>query len=352
VPQSEPRAPWRIAVLVVAIAAITLAHYVTPIAHWLLHNLYQRAYYVPVLLACAWFGLRGGLLAAIVCALAYAPHIVLHWRHSQAYQASQVLELAMFGVVAVVAGALSDRERRLRREAERAADDLRRADRLAAMGTLAAGMAHEIKNPLGAIAGAAEILEQDYPAGHPRREFLDILREEIARLSAITGKYLGFARPSDPAFAPLDVNRAVEHAVDLVGRTASARAVRVERRLAPDLPPAVADADQIHQTLVNLLLNAVHALDGAGVVEVGTALVDRGIAVRVRDHGPGVPPGDEQRIFEPFYTTRRGGTGLGLAVSRGIATAHGGSLTAANAPGGGLEVTLILPVAPERRAGV
>jgi signal transduction histidine kinase len=330
---------WRVGVLAVAIAAISVAHYVTPVQHFLLHNVWQRAYYVPVLLACAWFGLRGGLVAAVAAAATYAPHILLHWGHSQAYQANQVLELGMFGVIAVVAGALSDRERRSR-------DELLRADRLAALGTLAAGMAHEIKNPLGAIAGAAEILEQDYPSGHPRREFLDILREEIARLTTITGKYLGYARSPEPEVAPLDLNDAVGKAVALVTKSASGKSVAIEIALDPSIPPALADAGQIHQALVNLVLNGIQVMPSGGLLRLETGVHGKDVEARLVDRGPGIPKGDEEKIFEPFYTTRPGGTGLGLAMSRRIAVAHRGSLTAENAPGGGAIFRLRLPAAP------
>lgn len=333
----------RVLLLAVAIAAITLGHYLTPIRHWLLHNVYQRAYYVPVLLACAWFGLRGGLAVAAICAVTYAPHIVLHWAHSQAYQANQVLEIGMFGVVAVVAGILSDRERKLRLEAEAAAESLRRADRLAALGTLTAGMAHEIKNPLGAIAGAVEILEADFPAGHPRREFLDIVREEIARLSAIAGKYLSFAKPSPPDAKACDVNGVVSRAVSLVAKSAASRAVTIETALDPALPRAFADVEQVHQVLVNLLLNGLEAMPSGGTLRVETASPDPGIEVRVADTGGGIPEEDRERIFEPFRTTKPGGTGLGLATSRRIAVAHGGDLVAENAPQGGAVFRLTLP---------
>jgi signal transduction histidine kinase len=354
------RAGVREAILGAMIAAVSAAHYATGAQHILLHNVYQRLYYIPVLLACAWHGLRGGLVVAGVCAGLYAPHIILHWGHSQAYQASQLSELAMFGVVALVAGVLSDRERALRRDAEATAADrdralrdlegtvetLRRADRLAALGTLTAGMAHEIRNPLGAIGGSLEILEGDYPADHPRREFVEILRREIERLNAIAGKYLDFARPQEPEPRALDVNDAVRSAVALVEKGAGRAAVRIETRLAPGLPPAHADAGQVHQALVNLLLNGFQAMPDGGVLEVETAAAAGDLQIRVRDHGVGLPDGPVDRIFEPFFTTRAGGTGLGLAMARRIAESHGGRLEARDAEGGGAAFELRLPAAP------
>ncbi|MBZ5639449.1 MAG: DUF4118 domain-containing protein [Acidobacteriia bacterium] len=350
----------REAVVAGAAAAVTLAHYATDPRHTLLHNLYQRLYYIPILLACAWFGLRGGLVAAAGCAVLYAPHIVVHWAHDAAYQMSQALELAMFAVVAVIAGALSDRERALRRDAEATAAErdralhdleesvgtLRRADRLASLGMLAAGMAHEVRNPLGAIGGAVEILEVDYPPTHPRREFVEILRKEIDRLTGIAGKYLDFARPDPPAPRPLDVNEAVRSAVDLLAKTAARASVRIELRLAPDLPRALADPGQVQQAMVNLLLNGIQSMPSGGPLEVDTAVRSGSVEIVLRDHGNGLPEGPVERIFEPFFSTRPGGTGLGLAISRRIAESHGGHLTAESADDGGARFRLALPAAP------
>jgi signal transduction histidine kinase len=333
----------RIAVLAVLVAAVSAAHYVTPLENFLLHNVYQRLYYIPVLLACAWFGLAGGLATASASAISYMPHILLHWKHSEAYQASQILEIAMFGVVALVAGLLSDRERALRKQAEKTAESLRRADRLSALGTLTAGMAHEIRNPLGAIAGATEILETDYPADHPRREFLEILKREIARLNAITGKYLDYARPEAPEMRPVDLNEIVRSAVDLVAKSASESSVAFETRLESSDPHVLADPGQIRQVLVNLLLNAAQVQTAGGHVDIVTADLEEGVEVSVRDRGPGLPDVATERLYEPFYTTREGGTGLGLHVSRRIVLSHGGRIDAEQAVGGGARFRMVLP---------
>ncbi len=339
---------------------VTVAHYLTPPTQLLLHNIYQRLYYIPLLLACAWFGLRGGLITSMACAALYSPHILLHWAHMRAYQANQLMELAMIGVIGLVAGALSDRERALRRRAEAVAQErdralvdlektvatLRQADRLATLGTLAAGMAHEIRNPLGAMRGAVEILEQDYSADHANREFVDILNQEIVRLNRVVGKYLDYTKPQTPELRPLDANAAVRAAVDLLEKIASRSDVRFECRLAQKISAALADPVQVHQALVNLLLNAIQAMPTGGVAEVGTTQDPEGVEVVVRDHGNGLPEGPLERIFEPFFSTKEGGTGLGLAVAHQIAAAHGGRLSAENVDGGGARFRLLLPAVP------
>lgn len=347
--------------IIAALAVLTsVAHYFTNPSHFLLHNLYQRLYYVPILLAAGWFGVRGGILVALGCAGLYAPHIMIHWAHSEVYKANQLIELPMFVAIALIVGLVSDREREQRQQAEKTASELdralqdleatvetlRRADRLATLGTLAAGMAHEIRNPLTSIVGAMEIIEVDFPPGHPHREFVGILRQEIRRLGAVTNKYLDFARPPAPAPVLVDVNAVVKSAAELIEKSASRASTRFEIRLGQDVPSALADPVQLHQALVNLLLNGVQAMPDGGVLVVSTTATPSTVAITIRDHGPGLHDGPVDRIFEPFFTTKAGGTGLGLAVTRQIALAHGGDITAENAVDGGAVFRLVLPVAP------
>lgn len=347
--------------IVAALAVLTsVAHYFTNPSHFLLHNLFQRLYYVPILLAAGWFGVRGGIIVALGCAGLYAPHIMIHWAHSEVYKANQLIELPMFVAIALIVGLVSDREREQRQHAEKTASELdralqdleatvetlRRADRLATLGTLAAGMAHEIRNPLTSIVGAMEIIEVDFPPGHPHREFVGILRQEIGRLGAVTNKYLDFARPPAPAPVLVDVNAVVQSSAELIEKSASRASTRIEMRLGQDVPQALADPVQLHQALVNLVLNAVQAMPDGGVVVVSTSATPSTVTITVRDHGPGLPNGPLERIFEPFFTTKAGGTGLGLAVTKQIALAHGGDIQAENAADGGAVFRLILPVAP------
>ena len=327
--------------LIAAIVAITAGHYLTDPRWIVLHNLYQRLYYVPIILACVWFGLRGGVLAAVTCAVVYAPHIVVAWSHSQAYQVAQFVELAVFGLIALLVGLFADRERRLREEVLAQAEAMRRADRMVSLGTLAGALAHEIRNPLAAIQGALEILEPEIPASGPGREFYGIVRREVERLGATAGRYLDFVRPQPPEMRDVDLAEELRSAADLVRRSAEKAGVDLAAR-AEEAVPVRADPVQIRQVLVNLLLNAVQSMPRGGTVEVATGRSAGRAWVRVRDHGPGLPPNGE-KIFEPFHTSKPGGVGLGLAISRQIAVSHGGTLEAAEAPGGGAAFTLTLP---------
>src|SRR5262245_27702256 len=204
-------------------------------------------------------------------------------------------------------------------------------------------MAHEVRNPLGAIGGALEILRADFAPVHPRREFMEILESEFSRLNVITSKYLDFARPQPFEPHPLNLDAAVQSAVQLVRHSADRAGVRIETRASPGLPQAEADAVQLHQALVNLVLNGIQAMPAGGLLEIATESVPNGVRISVRDHGTGLPEGPVERIFEPFFSARPGGTALGLAMSRRIAVAHGGSLSAENAEGEGAVFRLTLP---------
>lgn len=346
--------PWIIAALLLV---VSVAHYLTPPTHLLAHNIYQRLYYIPLLMACAWFGVRGGLLTAAACAALYSPHILLHWSHMPGYQTNQLMELALLALIGLVGGWLYDRERALRLSAERVArqrdtalqdlqstvESLRRADRLATLGTLSAGLAHEVRNPLGAMRGAVEILESHGDDRERRREFVKLLHEEINRLGRVTDKWLDYARPRKAERRPTDLNALVRSTTEFLSSGGTHGGKAIEGQFDPALPAVVVDAEQIRQLILNLLLNAIQARGAEGRVLVSTASKPGGIEIAVRDFGTGVPEEEAAHIFEPFYSTREGGSGLGLAVCRHIADAHGGTLKVEGPDGGGARFVLHLP---------
>ncbi|HSM85655.1 MAG TPA: histidine kinase dimerization/phospho-acceptor domain-containing protein [Candidatus Limnocylindrales bacterium] len=184
----------RIAALVLAIGAISLLHYYTPTSYYWAHPLLQRAYYIPVLLMAIWFGWRGGAAAAALAAVAYIPHITLAWRFEPEYRAAGYVEIVMFFAVGCLTGVLADQERAHRKKIEATAarlrqtyaqlqaslEQLRRADRLSALGELSAGLAHEIRNPLGSLEGAVQILRRPELPHETRQEFAEMAEREVS----------------------------------------------------------------------------------------------------------------------------------------------------------------------------
>jgi len=378
-PESRRELYVKVGTVIVLVAGVSLLHYATQTNKPVLHDVYRRLYYLPVSLAAVWFGLRGGLVASGVVALAYAPHIAFQWHHAEREVVNQAMEIGLYFVVAGLVGYFSDQERRLRvhcqvaassldrsfQDLKRQADlifeieeQLRHADRLSAIGQLAAAMTHEVRNPLGAIKGTAEILRDEFPKGHPKAEFLEILLKETDRLNRVVEDFLGYARhrPVDERTEVVDLCALTRETATLV--ETQSRKSGVHLRL--DLPEGLTvcgSYSQAKQVVLNLLLNAVQASPQGGTVGV-RAEVQRGrvqgpeyrevasqlAVLTVEDEGDGVPAEVLPRLFEPFFTTKAEGTGLGLAISQRIAAALGGTLHAENRPGGGARFTLSLPL--------
>lgn len=219
-----------------------------------------------------------------------------------------------------------------------------RAEHFATLGELAAGLAHEIRNPLAGIAGVIEIVGRDLPEKSPARDVLKDVREEVMRINRIMNDLMETARPRPPEFRPADLNATVEHAVAFARQQAAAKAVRFELRKDESLPAVEHDTAQIHQVLLNLLLNAVQAIDGAGAVTVEISREDEDAVVRVHDTGKGISPEDLPYIFRPFFTTKGHGTGLGLSLAKRIVEDHGGRIDAASDGAHGSAFTVRLPM--------
>jgi signal transduction histidine kinase len=218
-----------------------------------------------------------------------------------------------------------------------------RAEYLATLGELATGLAHEIRNPLAGIAGVIDIVGRDLPATSPARAVVKDVRQEIARINRIVADLLETARPRPPQIRLSDLNTTVEHAVMLARQQVLSKPIKIELQKADKLHEVEHDSDQIHQVLLNLLLNAVQAIDGAGTIRV-ELLPDREEAeVVVTDSGRGIPPEHLQDIFRPFYTTKGNGTGLGLSLARRIVEEHHGRIEVMSIVGKGSKFVVRLP---------
>ncbi len=212
--------------------------------------------------------------------------------------------------------------------------------RLAATGELAATLAHEIKNPLNAIGGAATYIEKNVKGSHTR-EFVAVIASEVSRINKLTTTLLSFARPVTPELESTDLNRVVEESLALLKEESSDQQVSLRAELAREPLLVDCDRNQIKQVLLNLILNAFDSVKADGVVQVTTRRTGEGVYLVVRDNGCGIPADILAEIFNPFFTTKTRGTGLGLAISKKIVQEHGGDLTVSSTPGEGSVFTLV-----------
>ncbi len=348
-----------VAFLVGTIFLVSALHYLTPVESPVLHQIYQRIYYIPIILAALWYGWRGGLGTATLAAISYVPHILLHWQHQNYdYALNQYAEIALFFVIGAVTGWLGDQKRREHARAERintelqtAYADLRQtvgqllqAERLSSLAEIASGVVHEVRNPLSAIKGAVEILEDEIPEESPRREFAQIAKTEVERINKLVTEFLKFARPPILSRTTTRVNDLVNSTIQLLASQTAAAGVEIKRELASDLPDIEIDGEQITQVLLNLGINAIEAMPDGGTMTFRTRSEGNGVAIEVEDTGVGVPAEIIGQIFDPFLTTKDKGSGLGLSVAHRIVTKHEGTIVAESRPKGTLFRIILTPI--------
>ena len=342
--------------MVAGIALTSAGHYLTPSSLLIWHGIFQRLYYLPVVFAAITFGWAGGLAAALAVGAVYIPHIMITWSGMHHYAMEQYAEIFMFLAVGVVTGILADRERKRRielqhtaqrlsavyRELQLSFEQVKRADRLSAIGQLAAGLAHEIRNPLASIDGAAEVLDIAGDQPELRKETVSIIRKECARLNRLLTSLLDFARPRRPEWRAVDLSKVLDSVIDLVGHSAG-KGIQFHKENTPTVPTLLGDEEQLTQVILNLTLNAAQAMPEGGDVWLTARPEDDGIVIQIRDQGPGIPEADMDRIFDPFFTTKDTGTGLGLAVVHQIVTQHGGTVTVTRNQDQGTTFNLFFP---------
>lgn len=327
------------------IILITVLHFLTPVDQIVWHEIYQRLYYIPIIAAALLYGLRGGLAASIFTTIVYFPHIFLHWQHGHFdYSINQYAEIVIFNLVGGVMGALGDRLKLARERAElnaeerqKAYDELQKtfeqllqAEKLSSLGELSAGIVHEVRNPLAAIKGAVEILEDELAENSPRREFADLAKKEVERLDKLVGEFLRFARPATLSVELNDLNTVVESVISLVENQAISQSVSVEKNLHNKLPEVLVDGEQIKQVLLNLAINSLQAMPDGGKLFFRTFESDKYCVVEVADTGSGIDGKIFGKIFDPFFTTKEEGVGLGLSIAHKIVSQHSGSLAVVN----------------------
>jgi signal transduction histidine kinase len=295
--------------------------------------------------------LRGGFLVLAGMLAGYLAQEVEESRRALATELARTKELHRASAALARENAeLSAHLRDHLEELARTQDQLIEAAKLAAIGRLAANVAHEINNPLTAVLTNAELLLEDLPADSPARADLLTVRDEALRARDIVRHLLDSARQSLPTLEQFEPRSVLEGVISLVQKRAASAGVQIHQSHAPEPLPIVADVGQIKQVFINLLTNAIDAMPDGGDLFITTGRERDKVVIAVRDTGTGILPEHRDRIFEPFFTTKSAvsGIGLGLAVSYGIVEHHGGRLTVDSTPGAGSTFCVYLPMAVDR----
>lgn len=361
---------WQLWLIVVLVLLVTVSHYSTATQHAPFHDIYRRLYYLPIVFGGIWYGLRGGLMTAAAVSLLYLPHVLWQLVPFHGNLLEQVLEMLIYHVVGGVTGLLSQRERKqhllyrqtaerlersyaqLRRQADEliaAEMELRNTQRLSTLGEMSADLAHEIRNPLGSIRMAAEVVTEGLTEDDPRYEFGRILQKEAQRLNSVLEDFLGLARP--PAEEVEDVVVAkmfAELKLQLTPIVAATRVkiVAIDTDEVLSVPPI-----PLRQALLNLAQNAIQAMPDGGVLTLSAQRMEATLQLRMEDTGEGIDEETLLKIFSPFFTTREDGTGLGLAITQRLVERLGGEVKVASQPGSGTCFTICLPLTMDPEHG-
>jgi signal transduction histidine kinase len=317
---------------------------------------------LPVLSAATYFGVVATLLFTLLAYGAYISFLIFVDFSRFTIDPDQVRVLVLRFIFFAVAGnfvnMLSEALRVQSGNYRKAAEDLaaanrslsaaeaavRRSDRLAALGQLSAGLAHELRNPLATMKGSAEMLARSVAAENEvAREVAGFISTEVDRTNALVTRFLEFARPLKLKIAPADVGQVLDRAIALVERDAPQYGATVYKNYSPDLPPFSFDAELMERVFYNLVLNAAQASAQNGAVTVKTRPVDGGGEISVIDRGRGIDPKIFDQIFNPFFTTKPEGSGLGLAIVSKIVDEHGGKMAVESEPGKGSVFRVYLP---------
>src|SRR5579862_3089883 len=339
-----------------------------------INSSYYPIFYVPIVTAAEYFGpcatlLWTGLASAAYCSYLY-PALQEYEITTEAYGLLAIRVLFFFLAAMVVNRFVVENRRQIKRyqelaetlaetnrRLEQAQEEARRSERLAALGQMSAGLAHEIRNPLGVIKGSAEMLHQKLDASNPIAvELAGYISTETNRLSALVTRFLDFARPLHADLAPQQITAVLDHALQFVSlaQPSDSVPVHVEKEYQPNLPAIPIDEGLCQQAFVNLIQNAYDAMGSNGgtlrlVAKTATSADREGVEVRIEDNGPGIPDKLREQIFNPFVTTKKSGVGLGLSIVSRIIDGHHGSIRVENGSGPdsqqGASFVLFLPAA-------
>lgn len=335
-------------VILVVITSLTIAIHYGWLIDWLfghmhwLHVLHSRFCYIPIVITASWFGLRGGIYSASTISLLILPYLFSSIS-KEGDLTLELVEIFFYYAIGILIGALVDREMRARQKHEKMQLQLERSQRLSLVGQIAAGVAHEIKNPLASIKGALEISGDQKVPKLDRDEFREIGFKEIKRIDSTISEFLEFARPKETRKQKLDLSASLETSLKQLQPQVTKAGMQLQTSIERGVY-VLGDQEKLHQAVLNLLLNAIDASPAGNSIAIGLAHnSSREIVLSISDSGTGMTPSEIGQAFDPFYTTKTNGTGLGLSIVKSIVEAHDGRIEMTSEPRKGTRVIITLP---------
>lgn len=348
------------------IAVIGALHYFTPGHYILFHDTFRRLAYFPIAIGAILYGLPGGIATAVLACVFFVPHLLVFWYQGPQAYYSELSEIVFYLAAGVVIGFISSRENRLQEKYRKMSEKLSvsyqrlhhqagrlleaetqlgRAKKMSELGQLSASLAHEIKNPLASIKGAAEILADEVPEGHPRHEFIAIMGKEIDRLNRSVEEVLAYCKGQQPdnEITLTAASRIIDKVVQLLDPELQKKSIALVRENDTRCRAFQVEESAVTQVVLNLVLNAIDAVEKKGMIRIKEWCDDKGYGMEVADNGPGIDADQAKDIFTAFVSFKQKGTGLGLPITRKIIQRLGGSISMARSDLGGAAFLVILP---------
>jgi len=344
--------------ITIALLLISYLHYSTAPGISQLHAVYRYFYFLPIVFGALQFGYWGGLFAALAATLLFIPHILLRWDIQTLDAFNDLLVVFVFFGVALITGLTIDRLKHAQIEQAQTAaklalsleqiqkqgEALRRSERLSSLGTLAGGLAHEIRNPLGIIRACAQLLELEDDG--VSTEAVTVIRQESDRIEQLVQELLNYAGDAGPQLEQADLCELVRKTGKRLRPLVEAKGIKLLLELPTVMTTVIIDCVQIEKMLVNLCINAIQSLNGSGSITIAVHQESERqslIRLEVIDDGPGISPAELSRIFDPFYSTKEKGIGLGLSVVQRIVDDHHGQIQVVSELEVGTRVLIDIP---------
>jgi signal transduction histidine kinase len=306
--------------------------------HWV-HALHGRFCYIPIVIGASWFGLRGGLISAAIITVFVVPYIFIYELSDHNYS-SEFVEILFYFSIAILTGAIIDRELLLRKKHEKTELELERSKHLSMIGEMTASVAHEIKNPLASLKGAVEIINDTSTNENEKDEFKNIAISEIKRIDSTVKDFLLYSRPQKAKLTELNLSELIITSIKQLENQAVEENITFQTDIKSDLF-IKGDREKLHQVLLNLILNSIQASPPHSEIIISAGKdCNNTITLSVKDFGDGIPSENIEKIFDPFFTTKSSGTGLGLAIVKSIVEELDGEIKITSSEQSGTKFTI------------